>query len=217
MENIAILGASRGLGYQLACQLKSQAFLYLASRNVDKLRQEFESPHQVETFDFTNEPSWMELTEQLKTKNIQRVFYIAGGGPHGSYASKQWKDHHWAYKLNFLFPSYLLHAGLNNSSLFQQFIYIGSDICEAKSDPGGASYCASKHAMKGLISSIQAEGINFDLRLFSPGYMDTDMLPPQSTPRKNNMNILNPKEVACELWQWAQSPNGDRHKIIPSL
>ena len=217
MENIAILGASRGLGYQLACNLKSQAHLCLISRKVENITQEFEPQHVVKSFDFTKEQSWSEVIDLLRSQNVHRVFYVAGGGPHGSFALKDWKDHQWAYKLNFLFPSYLLHAGLKNSELFQQFIYVGSSVCEDQPDPKGASYCASKHAMKGLISSIQKEKPNLDVRLFSPGYMDTDMLPPQAIPRKNHMNLLSPKEVAGELWQWAQSSDGDRHKIIPSL
>ena len=43
--------------------------------------------------------------------------------------------------------------------------------------PGGASYCASKHAIVGLSASIQAElaGTNVELHLVLPGVVDTDM------------------------------------------
>lgn len=217
MENIAILGASRGLGLELAKHLSQTEQLFLAARNVESLKAEFSAPHMVQSFDFTRENLWEELFQQLKNQNIKRIIYCAGGGPFGEYAQKAWKDHMWAYRLNFLFPAFLLHACLKENELFQQFIYVGSDICEDRPDPKASSYSASKHAMKGLLTSIQAEAPRFDVRLFSPGYMDTHMLTPNAKPRQDQMSLLSPEFVAKQLWQWAQSPQGDRHKIMPSI
>ncbi|MCH2534480.1 MAG: SDR family oxidoreductase [Bdellovibrionales bacterium] len=217
MENIAILGASRGLGLELAKHLKSSANLFLVARNIESLKAEFSAPHTLQPFDFTHEAQWENLFQQLKSHNAQRIVYCAGGGPYGDYAQKAWKDHMWAYNLNFLFPAFLLHSCLKESKLFQQFIYVGSDICEARPDPKAASYSASKHAMKGLLTSIQSEAPELDVRLFSPGYMDTSMLTPNAKPRQSQMSLLSPELVAKQLWQWAQSPQGDRHKILPSI
>ena len=217
MENIAILGASRGLGLELAKQLKSSEQLFLAARNTESLNAQFSTPHMVQSMDFTHEAQWENFFQQLKSYKVQRIIYCAGGGPYGGYPKKAWKDHMWAYKLNFLFPAFLLHSCLKESKLFQHFIYVGSDICEAKPDPNAASYSASKHAMKGLLTSIQSEQPGLDVRLFSPGYMDTSMLTPNAKPRQNQMSLLPPEHVAKQLWQWAQSPQGDRHKILPSI
>ena len=217
MENIAILGASRGLGLELAKHLRQTEQLFLAARNVESLKAEFSAPHMVQSFDFTRDSQWDELFLQLKSHKVRRIIYCAGGGPYGEYEKKAWKDHMWAYHLNFLFPAFLLHACLKESELFQQFIYVGSDICESKPDPNAASYSASKHAMKGLLTSIFSESPDIDVRLFSPGYMDTSMLTPNAKPRQSEMNLLSPEHVAKQLWQWAQSPQGDRHKILPSI
>lgn len=217
MENIAILGASRGLGLELAKHLKSSANLFLAARNIESLKAEYSAPHQIQSFDFSKEAQWEELFQQLKSYQVQRIIYCAGGGPYGEYPNKAWKDHMWAYRLNFLCPAFLLHACLKESELFQQFIYVGSDICETRPDPKAASYSASKHAMKGLLTSVESESSKLDVRLFSPGYMDTSMLTPNAKPRQNQMSLLSPDHVAKQLWQWAQSPQGDRHKILPSI
>ena len=106
---------------------------------------------------------------------------MAGGGPHGKFQSKEFKDHLWAYKLNLLFPAELIHWSLRNLSL-KQFVLVGSSVAESNADPLASSYSSAKHGLKGLVSSINAEGCDFDLRLFSPPYMDTDLLPNNSQP-----------------------------------
>lgn len=217
MENIVILGASRGLGAELAKLLSSQSNLMLVSRKLHQMEKLFSSPHKLYEMDLTQDSKWEELFQAILSFKATRIFYVAGGGPHGLFQNKQWKDHTWAFRLNFLCPAYLIYQCLKKHEIFQQFIYVGSDICEHSPDPRGASYAASKHAMKGLIKSIQQESPSFDLRLFSPGYMDTDMLPPNSKPRDNKLKLLNSGEVASSVWHWAQSFDGDRHKIIPSI
>ena len=93
MENIAILGASRGLGLELAKHLRQTEQLFLAARNVESLKAEFSAPHMVQSFDFTRDSQWDELFLQLKSHKVRRIIYCAGGGPYGEYEKKAWKDH----------------------------------------------------------------------------------------------------------------------------
>lgn len=144
----------------------------------------------------------------------QKIFYCAGGGPFGPFEQHEWHSHEWAYRLNLLFPSRLLHAVLNligsdklNSSL--QLIFIGSSIAEAHPDPGASSYSSSKHGLYGLLRSVREELKNssqLDLRLFSPGYMDTSLLPKNSRPRHDGSKIAPVEKIADDLLLWAQTP-----------
>jgi NAD(P)-dependent dehydrogenase (short-subunit alcohol dehydrogenase family) len=96
---------------------------------------------------------------------------------------------------------------------FVPVILLGSAVAEASADPGAASYCAAKHALKGLIASLRAEIPAWDLRLFSPGYMDTEMLPGNAAARRQG--VYSPARMARELWDWSLTPDIGGHKLYP--
>lgn len=205
MERIAILGASRGLGLALSLKLATEGHeLFLSSRKI--MDHALAKDHQVKAADFTNEAVHQELLVSIKNFNPHRVFYIAGGGPYGSFASKQWKDHIWAYNLNLIFPAKLTHFLLETQSTIclKQIVLVGSAIAEDSADPMAASYSSAKHGLKGLVKTLSKEQ-DFDLRLFSPGYIDTDMLPPNALPRQSGKAIAKKEDVAKTLWQWSNS------------
>ncbi|MES3039325.1 MAG: SDR family NAD(P)-dependent oxidoreductase, partial [Bdellovibrionota bacterium] len=91
---------------------------------------------------------------------------------------------------------------ISSLMILKKFFVVGSAVAEQKADPGAAMYSASKHALCGLVHSIQKEEIPFDLRLFSPGYMDTGMLPPQAWPRKEPGLVKDAKVLAQKLIEW---------------
>jgi NAD(P)-dependent dehydrogenase (short-subunit alcohol dehydrogenase family) len=68
-----------------------------------------------------------------------------------------------------------------------------------------SSYAAAKHALKGLVTTVQAEAsLKFKTKLFSPGYILTDLLPAHSAPRLENK--AQPAEsVASQLVQFIDS------------
>lgn len=197
-----LLGASRGLGFEFAQLLNSQE---LATKSYSRT---------INGMDFTKSERWVQYLEHFVTDNPQLLIYFAGGGPYGAFHQKEFKDHQWALRLNYEFPAYLLHSLLQHHKSFpqlRQVCFIGSAVAESKPDKYAASYSAGKHALKGLITSVQLENPPFDLRLFSPSYMDTAMLPPDAWPRQNPTAVKNPSEVAGELWAWlhqAQFANG---------
>lgn len=199
----ALLGASRGLGQEFYQLVKGQPCLIVARSAEAKM-------------DFSKEEHWSSYLLQLREFAPTHMIYFAGGGPYGSYGEKQWKDHQWAMKVSYEFPAYLLHDCLNSPwSNLKQISFIGSAIAEAKPDPRAASYSAAKHALVGLLKSVQKEEHgSLDLRLFSPAYMDTALLPKHAWPRQQGQ-IQSAKLVAQQLYQWLQKTNdANGHLVI---
>ncbi|MEK6773398.1 MAG: SDR family oxidoreductase [Bdellovibrionota bacterium] len=204
-EKILLLGASRGLGLAVHSLLKKHSEgpeLYSFSRKMGGM-------------DFSKRELWEQHCENLWSNSPRRLIYFAGGGPYGTFDDFSWKDHGWALNVSFTFPAFLLHSALqakkaakkNDSSgeFLQQLIFIGSAVAENKPDPKAAMYCAAKHALRGLVSTIQMEQPKLDLRLFSPGYMDTAMLPPQAWPRQKGL-AQKVDDVAADLINFMTHP-----------
>lgn len=154
-----------------------------------------------------------ELVATLENFTPTHIYYFAGGGPFGKYHKKDFKDHEWAFDVNFKTPSWLIHWSLRRGGV-RQFVVVGSAIAESSGEANGGSYAASKQALLGLCQSIWLESENFDLRLFSPGYMDTDLLPPGSTPRKQGWELKKPEEMARLFWNWVRDPKGRKHYVV---
>ena len=200
---VAILGASRGLGLAISNRLS----------NASEKNTVFNFSRKLSSHDFSKQEHWEQIIKSIFGVSPDRIFYVAGGGPYGFFEEKKWQDHEWSFKVNFLFPAFLMHSLLNDKSTLKQIIFVGSDIAESKPDPMAASYCAGKHALRGLITSVQQEllsfnrtkGKNIDLRLFSPGYMNTSMLPKNARPRHSDQKIHEPDDVAQSLIDWAMN------------
>jgi short-subunit dehydrogenase len=201
-NNIAILGASRGLGravYFLGKHHFPDSDYFLSSRKI-------ESESAIGTdvrdtkinSDFTVAEQQDVLIQKLDAFEPDLIIYCAGGGPYGNFEKKPWHSHTWSLELNFVFPARLIHTMMTTHPQCQIW-YIGSKIAESAADPLAASYAAAKHAMKGLITSINKESPNANVFLFSPGYMDTDMLPKNAAARKTS-SVQNPNDVATEIW-----------------
>lgn len=226
-EKWLMLGASRGLGLSVAeaaAELPEVSEIALVSRR--SLSAPATSLLKAKSFmsfqsDFTNESGWEKLVEDVLYFQADRLFYFAGGGPYGSFEVKNWQDHNWAFKLNFLFPAFLLHHLLNKKASIKQISFIGSAIAESKPDPLASSYSASKHALKGLITSVQVEGSKTDksnisdIRLFSPGYMDTTLLPKHAWPRQQPDRVMSVDKVSEVFLRWIQSAyDANTHFVV---
>ena len=201
-----LLGASRGLGWATYQEIKMQepdSEVLLVSRKIDSKKNELKSLTTAYSFDLTNWSKDDSLFKKIIEFKPTHIIYFAGGGPHGDFVTKKWTDHEWALKINFLTPAQMIHQlGQNQNDLknLKSVIVIGSSIAESNADPQAASYCAAKHALKGLITTLQIENKTaFKLHLFSPGYMETDLLPAHSWPRLEN-KAEKPEKVASELY-----------------
>ena len=173
-ERILVLGGSRGLGAAFVNLLKI--------KNLDAISISRKSS---ESADFSNPEQWEKTVNRIRELNPNRLIYCAGGGPYGSFGQFQWKDHAWALKTTFEFPAFLIYSLIREPvGNLKQIVVIGSTIAEAQPDAGAVAYSAAKHALRGLITGLQKEGQPYDLRLLSPGYMSTDLLPFDSAPRR---------------------------------
>lgn len=203
-EKILLLGASRGLGLKVQRQLQLRSSKF-------KIRQI--SRRSDPAFDFSRPEHWDFLLAEIRQIAPSHLWYFAGGGPYGIFEKKEWKDHQWAFRVNFECPAFLLH-GLLREPLpsLGQFVAVGSAVAEASPDPKAASYAAAKHALRGLIDSVQAEWAPleqkpFDLRLFSPTYLDTPLLPKFAEPRQVPGKVRAVEAVAEEFLGWVEDPS----------
>lgn len=212
-----MLGASRGLGRSFLEILHGvSAELIVASRRPPEAAGE----SRFIEMDFAREEFYPEYLTQIEEIQPDRVLYFAGGGPHGGYTTKAWKDHLWAWRVSFLFPSYLLHRLALPEKGVKQLVFVGSEIAENEAHPQGASYAAAKCALRSLIESVVAAQSDkkgtVDLRLLSPGYMDTDLLP-VNAPVRETHKILSPTDVARRMALWASDEKAHWHLRLPSL
>jgi NAD(P)-dependent dehydrogenase (short-subunit alcohol dehydrogenase family) len=213
-KKCAVLGASRGLGFHLVEALSPQGPVLAVSRTQGEWT---EAPgFEYWACDFSRGESIHLLVERLLEFAPEQIIYVAGGGPYGPFLQQKWASHQWALQVTFLTPALLLRE-VGGKAWLKQFLYVGSSVAEAQGDAYAASYAAAKHAWLGLHQSMIAEldASGRDVRLYSPGYMDTTLLPAGSWPRIQGKALWAPREVAQDLLQWASevSKKNDHRKL----
>ncbi len=238
-QKILIFGASRGLGRAILVELLREdpaAKFFCVSRRwtplpYEKSASEEKNNSRIKFVAYDlSQPLALEFLDQLKEFSPTKVIYCVGGGPYGRFERKEWKDHQWALQVSFLSLAQLLHYCMSQLPQVNQVVVIGSAIAEEHADPMAASYAAAKHALRGLLSSIQSErgthdesfnnmnkGTELDLRLYSPGYIDTDMLPKKAKPRQEGVRIFSSEELAKDLVLWIQQKDSEWHRVVRSL
>ena len=209
-RRMAFLGCSRGLGRAIAQSSPLGHRLFCARNKGELFRLSQDVKGDVLPIDFSLPIDiWFPHLENFQPTHI---YYFAGGGPFAPFHLKEFKDHEWTFNVNFKTPAQLIHWALKQN--IQQFIATGSAIAESKGDANASSYAASKHALLGLCQSVWLESPQFDLRLFSPSYMDTDLLPPKALPRQQNKKLQKPTDLASPFWHWANSSQGKKHCVL---
>lgn len=210
MEKVLFVGGRRGLGGQVLTQWQTR---FPDHSLAASSRQKFESPGvQTRLCDVSKKEDCEKLLQFITDWQPQRVFYFAGGGPYGVFGNKSWKDHEWALQVSLWAPMQIVHKSLNTASV-QQVVVVGSSIAEDQPDKNAASYSAAKHGLKGFISTLNAEKPPKDVRLFSPGYMATDMLPP---PARENKSVAEPSDVAIWFIDWVLDKGASWHGRNPT-
>lgn len=202
-SKVFIIGGRRGLGKKIAGEWIRRFPKDIVQTTSRAAGADFQ-------MDLSQEQGVDTLLKILDRERPERIIYVPGGGPYGAFAKKEWKDHSWALSVSLLAPMRVIHH-VFGASYGQQIIVIGSAIAESTPDKYAASYCAAKHGLKGLISTLQTEAENKDIRLFSPSYMATDMLPPNAA-EKTGKSIANPEHVAKTFVEWALEPQAAWHK-----
>lgn len=200
-QKVAVIGASRGLGASVSGYIKKtypDAQVLGVSRRPPRAEAMIDG---IEWFfsDISLGPDQDKLFEQLSLFAPQRIICTVGGGPYGQYEKKNWVDHHWALIVSLMFPARLLHWSLKQDFI-EQVTIVGSSVAEDAADPRAASYSAGKHGLRGLHRTLVQESPRVDLRLYSPGYMDTGMVPKGAEVRKQK--IWDPMDVAKDMVDW---------------
>jgi short-subunit dehydrogenase len=216
MDRVIILGASRGLGAELVKHISQTGYPTVGFGRKEKALQALRDLHPLFEYrvaDFSHHLGQDEALRFLSTENYTKVICVAGGGPFGPYHERAMRDHDWAWEVTFHFQARLLHALKVANQKDKQIIFVGSSVAESSPDPFAASYCAAKHALKALILSVRLENPEWDIRLFSPGYMDTDMLPIHAAVRQRG--VYSPAAMARDLWTWSLSTDNTGHKVYP--
>mgnify|MGYP003395396521 CR=1 FL=1 len=211
MERIAVIGASGGLGTPFCSVLPNDCKILGIARKRERLSSLAKAvgPHlEWVSADITSDIEM--ISERLQQFQPTRIFYLAGGGPYGAFESKQWKDHLWAWEVSFLGAARVVHVALNFSERPKQIVLCGSAVAENEGDAGAAAYSSAKHALKGLYECLRAENSALDIRLFSPGYLDTGLLPKGAAIRYKG--VWSSEAMAKELWTWACSNDHAGHR-----
>ncbi len=210
MKKYVLIGGAKGLGFEVLKKIATDASeILVCSRSPKAALSVVGGQVTTQKFDATKESTHAVFLQNLKLFGPTHIYYFSGGGPFGPFAKKEYKDHLWAYQLNLLFPAKLLHFAMQNLEL-EQLIFTGSSVAEALPDPNAASYSSAKHGLAGLIKTVQLEGVPFDLRLFSPSYMSTPLLPKKAKVY-NSKVVDDPACVAETFIKWSQSHDGARH------
>ncbi len=215
-----VLGASKGLGASVVEELaKHHPYLLIVGRNEIRLNScaaklaKADVQTDIVACDVFKSEDQKRLFEMIEDFKPDRIINLIGGGPFGRFSEKEWKDHAWAFEVTFLFSARLLHFALGSEKLqsLKQIVFTGSSVAENKADPNASSYSAAKHALRGLVYSVNAESPGVDLRLYSPPYMDTNLLPKNAWPRESGQ-VCDPTVVAQHMVRWIfEPPSGKFH------
>ncbi len=215
MDRAIILGASRGLGAELAKKACANNFPVTGMARKEaplRLLQQQLPLFEYKIADLAKAEGQDTVIRHLLEESYAKVFCVAGGGPYAAFGAANWKDHEWAWEVTFRSHARVLHA-LAQAHRFPQVILIGSSVAESGGDKGAASYAAAKHALKGLHASLRLDYPDWDLRLYSPGYMDTPLLPLNASVRQGG--VYDPIDVANDVWLWSVSADKGGHKVYP--
>lgn len=210
MKKWALIGASRGLGRAVAESLPADDRILIVSR-----KEPVGLKREAEFFrsDLAEERS--QLLEKLRQFEPDMVIDFAAGGPYGEFAQKNFKDHLWAFQVSFIAKAELVHGLAGFSKPPKAVCWIGSAIAEDEGDVKAGAYAASKAALKSLFFTLRKEqSLPFPLLMFSPGYIDTDLLPAGAAPRKQAESLWKPSEVAAKLLSWLSDPGRDGYKRL---
>ncbi len=221
MKRSIITGASKGIGRAVSSLLAQNGFLVGAlARSEEILNRMHEKDKNIIPLicDVTDEKGMKAVIERYVREydKIDVLINCAGHAKHKpfiEYSIKEWKTHidvnlnGTFLAIHFVLP-YMLKQGQGN-------IVNISSMSGKLGHPGGAAYCASKHALNGLSRSILAEIREKGIRLTTiyPGSTDTEML------RENIKNLdakaaIKVEDIAAAVLHVINSPE---HVIYEEL
>ena len=213
-RHMVLLGASKGIGRQLALDLakKGVGRLTLVARSeslLNGVRKECEKQEcitDVLVGDLCSEEFLQKLVHHLEdtTDEFPREWlFVAGGDLNGSihrtpFESMDWEQCDNQIKLNTLMPMRLTHLILREllrPGTQSHLVYLSSQA-GFHARPGLAPYAASKWALNGFVKSLFHELRESDVKmsLVAPGLVDTTLIP--QSPKLDRKQMIQTSDLS---------------------
>jgi len=215
-QRIWIIGASSGIGEELAYQLAadggSNTHLILSSRSKDKLESIAQSCREsnpdcivtVLPLDVCQHDDLKAAVQQVSQQYqpIDTVILNAGGGHLSPALETSVETAESVWRLNALWPMVLTPLLLEkrSSPFFKErpHLVVTSSIAGILPVPLSATYAAAKHAVQGYFRSVKAERPDLRLQIVMPGPVDTNFHPkPDNSNESNSSNQLKMPVQRC--------------------
>ena len=183
MPNVLIVGASRGLGAELAKQYAPNNTVFATSRS-DKVPEAIKNVEYIPNIDVAQEHAGKQLASHLSKKTLDTVIITAGYFATESFDSPSWENEIKMYTTSSIGPVFIVHhlvkAGLlvKGSKIILVSSESGSITLRHESEGGGNyGHHASKSAlnMVGKLLSLDLKEKDILVAIVHPGFMRTEM------------------------------------------
>ena len=183
MPNVLIVGASRGLGAELAKQYASNNTVFATSRS-NKTLESTKNIEYIPNIDVSEENAGQKLASHIGQKTLDTVIITAGYFATESFDSPSWKNEIKMYTTSSIGPVFIVHhlvkAGLlaEGSKVILVSSESGSITLRHESEGGGNyGHHASKSAlnMVGKLLSLDLKDKGIAVGIVHPGFMRTEM------------------------------------------
>jgi len=217
MKPIAIItGSSTGLGRSLAIQLSSQYFIYLISRNKNKLIQTKKiidnknNECDIIVADVSKKESVDIINKSIKNKNdIALLINNAGIGVFKNISETSIND--WDNTLNTNLRGSFLMTKLiidNFKSKKSGKIVFVSSIAGLQPFSNSTAYVSSKYGLRGFASALREEVRDFNVKVMTvfPGAIDTPIWDNKNM-GKFRSDMMNVDDVSSSIIHAINAPN----------
>ena len=183
MSNVLIVGASRGLGAELAKQYASNNTVFATSRS-DKAPESTKNLEYIPNIDVAEEDAGQKLASHIGKKTLGTVIISAGYFATESFDAPSWENEVKMYTTSSIGPVFIVHhlvkAGLlaKGSKIILVSSESGSITLRHESEGGGNyGHHASKTAlnMVGKLLSLDLKEKGIAVGIVHPGFMRTEM------------------------------------------
>jgi short-subunit dehydrogenase len=187
MPSVLVVGATRGLGYQVAKQYAQREFSVMGTARSGPPKDAHHDIHWISDIDVATEEAGKKIADGLKGHKQDVVIITAGVFKKESFDEPDWNAEVTMYKTSAIAPVFIVHhlhkAGLlrtgnNGSKIIIVSSESGSITLRHQSEGGGmfahhASKAASNMVGKLLSLDLKEEGVA--VGIVHPGFMRTEM------------------------------------------
>lgn len=184
MPNVLVVGASQGLGAELAKQYASNNTTVFATSRSDKTPEPSKNIEYIPNIDVAQEDAGQKLATHIGKKTLDIVIITAGYFATESFDSPSWENEIKMYTTSSIGPVFIVHALVKAGLLGKgsKIILVSSEsgsITLRHDSEGGGNYGhhASKSAlnMVGKLLSLDLKEKGIAVGIVHPGFMRTEM------------------------------------------